>query len=824
MKKNTFFLATLLFLLSFNKVFAQQQYVDLTTRITKCTYIFEGRVINSQPYVNSAGNYVYTSNTIQITKIFKGDLTCGTVELITDDGIANGIRQFTSHRLHLTEGTTGIFACNITNKELSSVDFYVENNTQELEATYEELSLIRYQTIDNIVKAFDITGVYDSLVNLYNLTQFVTGISIVDCNSAPIISATSNSNNQKLASLGTLPTYQRSEYDTIMAHMKDKAKKVRKSLAKSTKTLTYTMSNTKLTGCNPYYYEFDVNLKDDVGGVYFNNGLIRLNYSNSIFGSNIVGANKIQVTRGTLISNTTVYDNPTPADISTSEIAIPLTLNVPFNVNLAPLGTTPTQAVHVKMEISNCGNGTTIDFTSQTIMEILSFYGTSVTDTFGVAYDAVSASQSINVTDCTANINSISPDSVNGGVSQQVTIKGHGFGCSQGLVYLKNANDGGLTDINVEYNEYPVWNDSTITFYVMGIDSGFDLNSLSSGIQVPGSGKVKIHTVGGANIISTNDLTVYYSVLTWKASNSAKYRSNVVSLNGAGGYQFKVDSNIWKHPDTLACIKKAMRNWTCVTGVNWEIVGATNPTSPTQTALDGINQIQFGTFSDPAIVALATTYPDICNNNAFGVELDVVINQNALFTTDTTISDLPANKLDLFAALLHEFGHCHQLNHVNDPDAIMYWQAKNPGTIAAQRAIYLASDGSAIDGGNDVMNVSTTAIYTGCTGVSSMIFKSEPSCYVLSNHITNVSNSTTSLMLYPNPTDETIKLQFSSKKSQTTTISIIDVLGRVVIQKAIQINNGENKIEIDVTQLSKGFYSCYLRSDNKNQTAKFIKE
>src|SRR5688572_16981117 len=84
--KSTF--TCLLVLLSFH-LSAQclLKELPLNQRSSRSELIVEGKVIASQSFWNEAHNMIYTSNTIEIMKIFKGQVSASTIDIITEGGV-----------------------------------------------------------------------------------------------------------------------------------------------------------------------------------------------------------------------------------------------------------------------------------------------------------------------------------------------------------------------------------------------------------------------------------------------------------------------------------------------------------------------------------------------------------------------------------------------------------------------------------------------------------------------------------------------------------------------------------------------------------------
>jgi hypothetical protein len=86
-------------------------------------------------------------------------------------------------------------------------------------------------------------------------------------------------------------------------------------------------------------------------------------------------------------------------------------------------------------------------------------------------------------------------------------------------------------------------------------------------------------------------------------------------------------------------------------------------------------------------------------------------------------------------------------------------------------------------------------------------------CYELSfenmdgmNKIQDTAVDEQQLLLYPNPADQFVSLQFNSLESRHTFIVLTDLSGKVVLQQAIKIREGSNIFELNTSPLSGGTY------------------
>ncbi len=80
--------------------------------------------------------------------------------------------------------------------------------------------------------------------------------------------------------------------------------------------------------------------------------------------------------------------------------------------------------------------------------------------------------------------------------------------------------------------------------------------------------------------------------------------------------------------------------------------------------------------------------------------------------------------------------------------------------------------------------------------------------------------------VYPNPVKDRLNINISSATAEKVTMSIIDVLGKVLIQKVVQLTIGELSISEDISQLNKGNYLLKLTdaSGKTNDLKKIVKQ
>jgi hypothetical protein len=80
--------------------------------------------------------------------------------------------------------------------------------------------------------------------------------------------------------------------------------------------------------------------------------------------------------------------------------------------------------------------------------------------------------------------------------------------------------------------------------------------------------------------------------------------------------------------------------------------------------------------------------------------------------------------------------------------------------------------------------------------------------------------------VYPNPVKDRLNITISSGTAEKVTMSIIDVTGKVLIQKVVQLTIGELSISENISQLNKGNYLLKLTdaSGNNSDLKKIVKQ
>lgn len=98
--------------------------LPLNQKVNTATDIFEGKVISKTCFWNAQHTLIYTSNTIEVYKVFKGGITTAQVEVITEGGMIDDRMITVEPGLNLIVGDVGIFTAGLSlvNDPLSATD------------------------------------------------------------------------------------------------------------------------------------------------------------------------------------------------------------------------------------------------------------------------------------------------------------------------------------------------------------------------------------------------------------------------------------------------------------------------------------------------------------------------------------------------------------------------------------------------------------------------------------------------------------------------------------------------------------------------------
>ncbi len=146
----------MLFFIS-GSTFSQLIPVSLDQRITNAQIIFEGKVISQNSFWDNNHANIYTSNIVEVYKVFKGNLAATQVEIVTEGGIVGTEKEVVSHTLELNVGDAGIFT-GIPN----TIKSPQKSNLMSLKTYADMQGFIRYDLKTN--SAHDVFNTYTNIM------------------------------------------------------------------------------------------------------------------------------------------------------------------------------------------------------------------------------------------------------------------------------------------------------------------------------------------------------------------------------------------------------------------------------------------------------------------------------------------------------------------------------------------------------------------------------------------------------------------------------------------------------------------------------------
>ncbi|MEI6755308.1 MAG: T9SS type A sorting domain-containing protein [Paludibacter sp.] len=85
------------------------------------------------------------------------------------------------------------------------------------------------------------------------------------------------------------------------------------------------------------------------------------------------------------------------------------------------------------------------------------------------------------------------------------------------------------------------------------------------------------------------------------------------------------------------------------------------------------------------------------------------------------------------------------------------------------------------------------------------------------------NNSKNHLLINPNPAVDYLNLTLENSVNESVTVQILDLQGKILIQKSITFSEGQNSNSISVSNLHSGLYLCRVLRVNEPLTVKFFK-
>ncbi len=175
--RKTLQLGTIFAILFSTTAKAQLFKVELTEKANASSLIAEGKVIAKKSFWNDAHTMIFTANTIQLYKTFKGNSGGTTIEILTQGGSVGNRSVDVSELLTLSKNQIGLFFCFENKVNLKSPT----TGKLLLEVYGSDQGFLRYDLITN--KAYAPFAEYNDIEgNFYKPIQQLTGqaVNVID--------------------------------------------------------------------------------------------------------------------------------------------------------------------------------------------------------------------------------------------------------------------------------------------------------------------------------------------------------------------------------------------------------------------------------------------------------------------------------------------------------------------------------------------------------------------------------------------------------------------------------------------------------------------
>lgn len=824
--KKIYLLLVLIAGFAFKPVKAQVDTAALINAYLSSDNVFEGVVQSTCSYTDNAG-YVYTSNQVLITKIIKGNLQCGTVDIITPGGVANGYGVSVSDQTEFNAGSAGVFLC------INNVDYPVPScdnpsNQQPLALTIAFQGTIEYyfDYVNAEVVGFNMQ--FPTIQSFYDYLRDELHLQIIDCNGSIIQQMRKAAYAKKEVKEKIIERIATTSEGRIVPKNKEYllTKNLNNSTLKKTgESIEFLISNVSLnttSGCNKEYV-VEISVKSNVNTTYLLGAVFRLKYNEQALGTNIRSG--ITFTRSSDFPAST-YDYLDGYDFTNSIVQISMQSFV-SSPTFTQVTTNPKKLFSIHIPVVNCkelGNFKIDTFPQNGI----TWYSLTPTTIDYITYDNKIYGATNSGSTCNPIISSLSTNSstLHGGKSDVLTITGCDFGNTKGKVSMNDA-DGKLypTKIALDGSDIIYWSNTLIQTKIPSL-----IDSSEVYVHPVGTGTVVVSDAYGNNIESTQPINVLYSLCNVRNDNHAKVNRYLFSSNTDGKYHFKLYSNVTDQ-GMIDCINAAFRRWRCTTGVPFFLDPGFITTTPFPSyplSEDGVNLILMKSISTDFNAQTSKYLPgSSCSNNSSqpdaSPEYDIAINSNNVsdFYYDTTGNyNLPSNKTDFFRTILHELGHCLELMHTLNHSDIMYYEGDLGYIAAANRTIYIKNNDLA--GADFVVNNSlSTPTGMTCSYNLPIIKQTAPCSW--NNAVNEINNKEKYLQIYPNPFTDIIFLKYFSQEKATGIISIYDYTGKQVYSKSgLVFSTGNNELELKDLHLNNGVYFINVTSGNTTLNYKIV--
>lgn len=757
------------------QLIGQLYEVSLDEKIEKSALIVEGKVVESQCYRADDGN-IYTANKVQLVSVLKGDYRENYLTVTTWGGEIDDELQTWTHLLTLDRGDYGIFFLQPTRVP--------------------------------IIKSADFPTPFDVYSGVQGFVAFTR--------------------NETKALVGYEPFHTYTDIpNDLYSHIERKTGQKRTVASAESNEIRngvrYHFTNIGFDGTS---VTFDVYVNSLLGTKKLHTSGIQFNYNPAFFGSNIA-TNGNLLLQDAGISQSSTYDL-TQSNVTSSKVKIEL-VPVGSLAGLTEIGTTEQLLAKGKITIQNILADPGIVYDISEMQSMSKFYEEGLSQVF----DTVIVEGSWRPGEADPEIESIDPKIVPGGTDSIITITGTNFGTfveGQSKVWFYDASQGPSPFRIVEplYGDYEYWDNNKIIVQVPSYTKRMDSTQFKRSYYA-GNGLIQVcNAMGGCSFPTSLDLvTVKYSVFNDRTGatdipKNAGLPSILRNSNGENAISIKFSSAFEADPDAKASVIRAINTWKCTTKVNWDTDSDAPNNDNSNMGLVYYDDLPIGTTGTTWAVTPNTI--NKCKDNASGayvqayqVYFKVAFNQNITFWhKEESLAGLDNTKIDMQSVALHEFGHAHNLNHVNASSDVMYFGISKGD---AKRTLQPFD----IEGGKWVIAKSFAIILD--SNCPAPMYPADISGLDCSSVGTYYLTGEERIISYPNPVAEFLFIKIPENKLTACAIEVYNITGQKAANRLASGHEVQEGIKLDTSNLTAGIYIVRIQvTEDSFSIVKIVKQ